>query len=291
VPRWLAVLAESELEFYSATRLLRRYSLVDVDGQQTESHKIHAVLHEWCRYLSEDDEQESMLLLALRVVAQAVPAPSETAYRELQRRLLPHGMHVYAKLELSQRCHDWTLLDKDGSLAWIAHSLGHLFAAQGKLVESEAMYQQALAGYDKTLGPKHTSTLNTVNNLGNLYSNQGKLAEAEQMYDRALAGYEEALGSAHTSTLRTLNSLGNLYYAQGKLAEAETMYNRALIICTEILGHGDQDTLCVVRNFSLLCRKRHCLNIHSVNKDRIWSSMFGAEKHVSPKYIVLVTRL
>jgi hypothetical protein len=71
VPRWLAVLAESELEFYSAIGLLRRYSLVDVDGQQTESHKIHAVLHEWCHYLSEDDEQESMLLLASRVVAQA----------------------------------------------------------------------------------------------------------------------------------------------------------------------------------------------------------------------------
>jgi hypothetical protein len=44
------------------------------------------------------------------------------------------------------------------------------------------MYQRALAGHEKALGPGHTSTLNTVNNLGLLYSNQGKLAEAEQMY-------------------------------------------------------------------------------------------------------------
>jgi len=56
------------------------------------------------------------------------------------------------------------------------------------------MYVRALAGYEKTLGPDHTSTLDTVNNLGLLYRNQGKLAEAEQMYVRALAGKEKALG-------------------------------------------------------------------------------------------------
>jgi tetratricopeptide (TPR) repeat protein len=54
------------------------------------------------------------------------------------------------------------------------------------------MYQRALAGYEKALGPDHTSTLETVNNLGLLYRAQGKLAEAEQMYQRALAGYEKA---------------------------------------------------------------------------------------------------
>ncbi|CAG8975658.1 hypothetical protein HYALB_00014088, partial [Hymenoscyphus albidus] len=42
------------------------------------------------------------------------------------------------------------------------------------------MYQRALQGYEKALGPDHTSTLGTVNNLGNLYSDQGKLVEAEQ---------------------------------------------------------------------------------------------------------------
>jgi tetratricopeptide (TPR) repeat protein len=50
------------------------------------------------------------------------------------------------------------------------------------------MLQRALAGYEKVLGPDHTSTLDTVNNLGLLYGDQGKLDEAEQMYMRALAG-------------------------------------------------------------------------------------------------------
>jgi hypothetical protein len=31
------------------------------------------------------------------------------------------------------------------------------------------MYQRALAGNEKALGPDHTSTLNTIDNIGTLY--------------------------------------------------------------------------------------------------------------------------
>ena len=54
------------------------------------------------------------------------------------------------------------------------------------------MYQRALQGYEKALGPDHISTLGTVNNLGLLYRSQGKLDEAEKMYQWALQGKEKA---------------------------------------------------------------------------------------------------
>jgi hypothetical protein len=47
-------------------------------------------------------------------------------------------------------------------------NLGLLYADQGRLLEAEQTYQQALQGYEKAWGPEHTSTLNTVNNLRNL---------------------------------------------------------------------------------------------------------------------------
>jgi hypothetical protein len=50
------------------------------------------------------------------------------------------------------------------------------------LAEAEAMYQRALAGYEKVLGSGHTSTLKTVFLLGDLFSTQRKLAEAEIIY-------------------------------------------------------------------------------------------------------------
>jgi Tfp pilus assembly protein PilF len=73
------------------------------------------------------------------------------------------------------------------------------------------MFQRALSGREKTLGPDHTSTLDIVNNLGLLYSDQGKLDEAEQMFIQALARKEKVLGPDHTSTLNTINNLRLLY--------------------------------------------------------------------------------
>ncbi|KAK3947359.1 hypothetical protein QBC32DRAFT_328628 [Pseudoneurospora amorphoporcata] len=88
---------------------------------------------------------------------------------------------------------------------------------QSRLKEAETMYQRALEGYEKALGPDYTSTLDTVHNLGLLYQTQGRLMEAEAMYQRALEGKEKALGPDHTSTLNTVNNLGNLYKTQGRL--------------------------------------------------------------------------
>jgi hypothetical protein len=40
------------------------------------------------------------------------------------------------------------------------------------------MFERALRGYEESLGPTHTSKLQTVNNLDNIYADQGKLGEA-----------------------------------------------------------------------------------------------------------------
>ncbi|RYO11415.1 hypothetical protein AA0111_g12809 [Alternaria arborescens] len=85
-----------------------------------------------------------------------------------------------------------------------------LRADQGRLDEAEQILKWALEGFEKVLGPDHTSTLDTVNNLGILYADQGKLDEAEEMYQRALQGYETSFGSNHPlcrSLRRTLATL------------------------------------------------------------------------------------
>ncbi|CAJ2505559.1 Uu.00g129530.m01.CDS01 [Anthostomella pinea] len=132
------------------------------------------------------------------------------------------------------------------------HNLGLLYSDQGKLNETEEMYQRALQGKEKLLGPNHISTLDTVNNLGNLYSDQDRLKEAEEMYQRALKGYKKALGPNHTSTLDTVHNLGNLYSDQGELKEAEKMYHRALQGKEQALGPDHTLTLDTVHNLANL---------------------------------------
>jgi tetratricopeptide (TPR) repeat protein len=90
------------------------------------------------------------------------------------------------------------------------NGLGIVYSDQGELKKAEEMYQQALAGYEKALGPDHTSALNTVNNRGNLYKDQGKLKEAGKMYQRALAGYEKALGPDDSKTRMVAGCLASL---------------------------------------------------------------------------------
>ncbi|OXV05922.1 hypothetical protein Egran_06309 [Elaphomyces granulatus] len=102
------------------------------------------------------------------------------------------------------------------------------------------MYQRALQGYEKALGPDHTSTLETVNNLGILYADQGKLDEAEEMYQRALQGYEKAFSlenvARYQPALNTMWCLGELFATQGHLHEAKEMYSRAYTGFRAVLG-------------------------------------------------------
>ncbi|KAH0544047.1 hypothetical protein FGG08_001665, partial [Glutinoglossum americanum] len=129
------------------------------------------------------------------------------------------------------------------SLKGSASTFASFYQSHCRYQDAEAMYQRALAGREKALGPDHTSTLSTVNNLGNLYGDQSRLADAEAMYQRALAGREKALGPDHTSTLSTVNNLGNLYGDQSRLADAEAMYQRALAGREKALGPDHTSTL------------------------------------------------
>ncbi|RYP55992.1 hypothetical protein DL770_010860 [Monosporascus sp. CRB-9-2] len=243
--KWLQDIPSNELKFTDAVQLLRNYSMIE-SMQGLSSYATHPVVHKWASHVQDQEQRMVLARTAVLVVGFAVPHNSTKEYRTMQRRLLPHA----------QSCSQWILdseadpsakrwgssyragTDKEciievlDAIVW----LGYLYSDQDKLGEAEKMYQRALQGKEKALGPEHTSILDTVNNLGNLYSAQGKLGEAEKMYQRALQGYEKALGPEHTSTLDTVNNLGNLYSAQGKLGEAEKMYQRALRGYEKTLG-------------------------------------------------------
>jgi tetratricopeptide (TPR) repeat protein len=267
VPAWLLAVAEDELAYSEAMGLLSRYSLVE-GREGTDSHSMHAVLHHWCRYLAEEEEQLDIGCLAVGLVASSVSLQSDAEFWKKRKRTMAHCLRVSRWIEevsgsdkekavkaLMQPDNFYSLgyiLDDEDrhqaeqmyqralqgkektwgpehiSTLSIIGDLGSLYAKLGRLDEAEMMYERALQGYEKAWGPEHTSTLDTVNNLGILYAYLGRLDEAEKMYERALQGYEKACGPEHTSTLNTVNNLGLLYAMLGRLDEAEKMYQRAL---------------------------------------------------------------
>ncbi|KAH7124720.1 hypothetical protein EDB81DRAFT_608361, partial [Dactylonectria macrodidyma] len=84
-----------------------------------------------------------------------------------------------------------------------------------RIQEAEEMYEWALEGNKKALGPHHTSTLSTVNNLGSLYKDQGKFEEAEEMYKRALYSFQTALGPNHPKSSIVMRSMESLQRIKG----------------------------------------------------------------------------
>ena len=130
------------------------------------------MIHDWCRDSISCDQVEN-IILASTIVGSAVPSQEEKEYWLTQQRLLAHADRC---IRFLQRLDTPDETGNSGS-NHAFHNLGLLYADQGKLAEAKKMYERALEGYEKALGPEHTSTLDTVNNLGLLYADQGELAE------------------------------------------------------------------------------------------------------------------
>ncbi|KAH9203165.1 hypothetical protein DL95DRAFT_255345, partial [Leptodontidium sp. 2 PMI_412] len=83
-----------------------------------------------------------------------------------------------------------------------------LYADQGKLDLAEQMYQRALQGYEKAIGPDNIITyipaLNTIWGFGYLFELQADITKARTMFAKALCGFEQVFGPEHakSKTLR-----------------------------------------------------------------------------------------
>jgi tetratricopeptide (TPR) repeat protein len=281
-PVWFLELAEDQLSFDAAVRVLCDHALVEADAAprddsvESQGYSMHNCVHAWTKHVVNDRWDDGMAGLALTCVGLHVPSTNELQYWVTQQRLLPHANRCQGSVNailVGQ--------EDDINTIYAVHGLGNLYAAQGKLDKAEEMYQRALRGKEKALGCDHTSTLETVNNLGVLYADQGKLDEAEEMYQRALQGREKALGRDHTSTLETVNNLGVLYAKQGKLDKAEEMYQRALQGGEKTLRRDHTSTLHTVNNLGILYKDQGKLDKAEHMYQR---AMQGYEKALRPDH-------
>jgi Tfp pilus assembly protein PilF len=86
---------------------------------------------------------------------------------------------------------------EDRRVAVSLSQLAQVYAGQGKYVEAEPVYLQALKIYRTVHGEFHTVVAATLNNLGVLHCMYGQYAQAEPLLTRALAIKEKLLGLDH----------------------------------------------------------------------------------------------
>src|SRR5262245_3813246 len=88
---------------------------------------------------------------------------------------------------------------------------GELYRSQGRYMEAEALFKQALAIAEKAGGLTHPDVSIALSSLAQLYGDQGRYGEAQALYERALAIREQALGRYDPSVSDILIALADLY--------------------------------------------------------------------------------
>ena len=104
------------------------------------------------------------------------------------------------------------------SLVWLAY----LYHLQGRYLEAEPLYLQALELRRLLLGENHPDVANSLNNLAGLYDSQGRYAEAEPLYLQALELWRSLLGESHPHVATSLNNLALLYRVSRTLRGGRT---------------------------------------------------------------------
>lgn len=116
------------------------------------------------------------------------------------------------------------------------HNQGVQFQEQGRFVEAESAFREALRGWEVLPTVPSEEVAATLNGLGNLLRVEGDYREAERLLRRAAAIEEKAGAPARLDLAFTLNSLGALYCNIREPSRATPLLERGLEIREQILG-------------------------------------------------------
>ena len=168
-------------------------------------------------------DRRDLIMLGLAVLALLLPVAASMIalpYVPWLQNIIPNSLLLEAP----------PLVSNQANLGKNLSHRAELYRSQGRYMEAEALFKQALAFSEKAGGLAHPDVSTLLRSLVQLYCDQGRYGEAQALYERAVAIREEALGRYHPSVSVVLIGLADLYRSQGRYAEAEPLYRRALTI-------------------------------------------------------------
>jgi tetratricopeptide (TPR) repeat protein len=115
-----------------------------------------------------------------------------------------------------------------------------------KYQESAVIFDRALEGYRKSLGPEHKTTADIIYSFGTLYGLMSEYSKAETMFRQAIPLMKTLYGSESCEATDAEFTLGCMCYRQGKFDEQELIFERILPRYQEMLDPDDEQTLKVI---------------------------------------------
>lgn len=283
---WICRVTRNHIHFTRAMAHLCNYSLVEITGG---SYQLHTCFHDWLVHRLPSPPPKPLFVAALRCVIASIPSDSSPKGWAKRRRLSNHMEHLGS----DRLVEGWRAYIVDETVSHAAQNFATEQSSLGLFLQAEKMLIRVLDKMEISLGPSHTSTLQTLNFLGSLYRYQGRLHEAEQMSVCTLKKCEKSLGPVHSLTLDIVVELGIQCLAHGRIEEAEQLLVRALAGLKEILRPSDPSILCVITHLSAVyvnqgkLEEAESLTAHALP---LYANLFGTSE-LSPEVIHNYTSL
>ena len=222
--------------------LLSQYSLVRCSGELS-TYSVHRLVQAVVRDQIEPTKTANWFAQVTAAAADAYPGQDFAQWPQC-RQLLPHWLRIAEQAE--------AISHRSVALGLVCNQAGLFLQNQGRYVEAEPLFQEALAIWKAELGDRHPYTATSLNNLAGLYCSQGRYVDAKPLFQEALTIRKAELGDRHPYTASSLNNLASLYRSQGRYVEAEPLHLEALAIWKAELGERHPDTAQSLNNLALL---------------------------------------
>lgn len=119
-----------------------------------------------------------------------------------------------------------SMSSQEASTGATLNNLGCVRKAEGQVEDAARLFQESLAIWLKTFGPRHVWVAAALNNLASLCLERQAYPEAEALYQQSLRICENAPQSDSSQRAVILGNLVELYSSQGRHREAAALIER-----------------------------------------------------------------
>jgi len=132
------------------------------------------------------------------------------------------------------------------------NNLAQICRFQGRYVEAEQHYREAIAIWEAAFGERHPDTAKGMLNLAALYHERGREAGAEDLYRKAAAIFEDMYGNDHELTLVARAELAEVLRAERRYSESKRLILATLPVLEARLGVADPRVVRALGNYERL---------------------------------------
>jgi tetratricopeptide (TPR) repeat protein len=175
LPEALGTMVSDDLTWDEALAVLRRYALMEVEGDTLAMHRLVQAV---TRAQLSTEERMVWARVAVAQVANTFPGEaSEPQTWATCARLLPHAVVALTHLDATHT--------EPAVTTYLLNAIGNYLYARGQWEEATPYWERALAMREAVLGAQHPDVATSLNNLALLYHDQGHYEEAEKLEARA----------------------------------------------------------------------------------------------------------